>query len=164
MHIRKDILLLISLLTFVFIACSERSAITQLPDQLAGLHLVRVGEEDVAKNKLSQMHHGVDFAEYESVVGTYRDNEDEATVYMTIFDSADKSAAMMSRMVENLKRQESQAFSYLEQFAREGKTIHAAGSAGQTHYFFHEGKKNMWISAPPTLVELVLNDFLAKSK
>lgn len=163
MHIRKYILLMVSLLALVMMACREKPSSTQLPDEIAGLQLLRVEKDDVAKTKLSKMHHGVDFAVYESVIGTYRDNENEATVYVTIFDSAEKSAEMMSRMVKNLKGQKSQGFSYMEQVERDGRSIHAAGSAGQTHYFFQDGKKNIWISAPPTLCERVLIDFLAKA-
>lgn len=162
MHIRKSGILLVSSLTLVFMACSEKPSTTQLPDRLADLRLVRVEKNEVAKNKLSQMHHGVSFAEYESVIGTYRDQEDEATVYLTIFDSEEKSTWMMSRMVENIKAQKSPEFSYMNKFERKGKTIHSAGSPGLAHYFFQDGKRNIWISAPPTLCELLLDDFLAK--
>lgn len=164
MHLRKYPLPLVSLLTLAFMACSEKPSSTQLPDHLAGLHLVSVEKNEVAKDKLSQMHHDVDFAEYESVIGTYRDNENEATVYLTIFDSEESSVQMMSRMVENIKAQKAPEFSYTNEFEREGKTIHSSTSPSLAHYFFRDGKKNIWISARPTLCETVLNDFLAKSK
>ncbi|MFQ5706002.1 MAG: hypothetical protein ACE5HO_01050 [bacterium] len=162
MHIRKYDLPLVSLLTLAFMACGEKPSTSQLPDQLADLHLVRVEKNEVARNKLSKMHHGVSFAEYESVIGTYRDQEDEATVYLTIFDSEEKSAQMMSRMVEKIKARKSPEFSYINQFQRKGKTIHSAASRGLAHYFFQDGKRNVWISASPTWCELLLNDFLAK--
>ncbi|NIR51733.1 hypothetical protein GWO43_24465 [candidate division KSB1 bacterium] len=150
--------------TWAFMACSEKPSTTQLPDQLADLHLARMEKDEVAKSKLSRMHHGVDFAEYESVIGTYREGENAATVYLTIFDDDEKSAQMMSRMVKNLKAQKSSEFSYTKEFEREGKVIHSAAGAGESHYFFRDGRKNIWISAPPMLGEMVLNDFLARSK
>lgn len=86
MHIPKYVPLFSSFLTLVFISCGENTATTQLPDKLVDLHLVRLESNEVAQDKLTKMHHGVDFAEYESVIGTYRDGENEATVYLTIFD------------------------------------------------------------------------------
>jgi hypothetical protein len=160
MSVRKFVLPSIFLFTGLFVACGQEQTTTELPEQLAGLYLVRVDRDEIARNKLSQMHHGANFAQYESVIGTYRDQGVEAMVYLTMFDSEEKSAEMMSRMVENIKMQKSPEFSYVKKFERKGKIIHSAAGAGQSHYFFRNGKKNVWISAPTTVGESVLNDFL----
>ncbi|MFQ5864940.1 MAG: hypothetical protein ACE5IW_06900 [bacterium] len=162
MGVRKHYVPLIILITSLYFTCSQKSVEGLLPDKLADLHLVRVEKSEVAQNKLSKMHHGVDFANYDSVIGTYQDEGNEAVVYLTIFDSEEKSAEMMSRMVENIKAQKSPEFSYIKQFEKEGKTIHSAASAGLDHYFFQGGRRNIWISAPTTFCELVLGDFLTK--
>jgi len=164
MDVRKLILPFVFLFTVLLVACDQQRPPSPLPDQLAGLYLVRVEMGEIAQNKLSQMHQGADFAQYESVIGTYRDQDVEAFVYLTVFNSEEKSAEMMSGMVENIKVQKSPEFSYIKKIERKGEIIHSAVSAGQSHYFFQDGKRNVWISAPPTLGELVLNDFLNKSQ
>jgi hypothetical protein len=50
----------------------------------------------------------------------------------------------------------------MNEFEKEGKTVHVAASVGVAHYFFQDGNRNIWISAPTKLCELVLNDLLTK--
>lgn len=162
MGVRKLVVPLVFLLTGLFVTCGQQRPTSPLPDQLAGLYLVQAEKDEIAQNRLGTMHHGDDFARYESMIGTYREKDIEALEYLTVFDSEEKSADMMSRMVENIKAQKSPEFSYIKQFEKAGRTIHSAGSAGRAHYFFQDRKRNVWISAPTTLCELVLNDFLNK--
>lgn len=162
MGVRKLVVPLVFLLTGLFVACGQQQLTSPLPDELAGLYLIRVEKDEIAQNKIREIHQGADSAQYESVIGTYRDKDVEALVYLTVFGSEEKSAEMMSRMVENIKTQKSPEFSYIKQFEKAGRTIHTAGSADLTHYFFQDGKRNVWISAPATLCELVLNDFFDK--
>ncbi len=92
MYIRKQFVLAVISVTLLFFACNQKPSEGLLPNELAGLKLVKVEKNEIAQNKLSKMHHGVDFANYESVIGTYLDKENFAMVYLTIFESEEKSA------------------------------------------------------------------------
>ena len=65
-------------------------------------------------------------------------------------------------MVEKIRAGNSSEFTYIKQFEKNGKTIHAALSGPMANYFFQDGRRDIWISVPAQLSMKVLDDFLVK--
>lgn len=162
LSVPKHTTLLAIVVNLFLFACDQKATEEMLPNELAGIYLVKLEKNEVAKNKLAGMHHSVDFADYESVIGTYWDGKNQTKVYLTIFDDMEKSIEMINAMARNIKAGKSSEFHYIEQFERDGSTIHLARSESFNHYFFQDDKHNIWITAPTERGEEVLNDFLNK--
>jgi hypothetical protein len=144
------------------LSCSQESEEAPLPNELAGIKLIRHDRNELANSKLAKMHHNVDFGRYRSVIGTYRNADTEITVYVTMFDDTHQAAEMMTAMAENLKAGKSPQFSYVHQLEKSGFTVHLAQSGDSFHYFFRLGKQDIWLTAPADRGPEVLDEFLLK--
>ncbi len=141
------------------LGCGEQPR-PSLPEQLAGARRVRLELGRAARNRLEQMHRGVDLAAYRTGIATYRGVGTEIVVYVVVFEDSAAAEKMMAAMSGNIQAGKAPAFSYRGAARRSGLTVHQVTSGSQMHYLFQRGKTNVWITVTGDRPEAVLDDFL----
>jgi len=132
----------VSVATGLWSATSQEET-TPAPRQLAGYQLDQVmsGEEAIAE--ISALH-GKDIPVAEAWVAHYQGN---STVWAARATDTEQAVELLDRMVRGIQRGTS-PFSGLTQTRFKGISVYTVTDGRQTHFFYQQGERVVWLATP----------------
>lgn len=128
-----------------------------LPEQLAGLPMVRRTTGWQAANEISRLHRK-EFLLTSAAVGVYG-SEEQATLWVSGAPLELLSARLLSSMKEAIARGNSPFTPIGERLYGE-RVVYALEGMGKKHFYFQSGNLLIWLAADPSLAEEALKEGL----
>ena len=125
-------------------SATSQQETTPAPGQLAGYQLDQVmsGQEAIAE--VSELH-GEDIPVAEAWVAHYQGN---ATVWAARATDTEQAVQLLDRMVRGIQKGNS-PFSGLTQTQFKGISVYTVTDGRQTHFFYQQGDRVVWLATPP---------------
>jgi hypothetical protein len=139
-------------------AIAEPGAVA-LPSSIAGLSLVEELSGAGAAQNIAELHRQ-QFPLSGAAVGSYRDAEASATVWVSASPLPLLAAQMVGAMEAAIARGTS-PFVPVEVRQAGDRPIHALTGMGQEHYYFRAGNLVVWLAADEPVAEAALAGVLA---
>lgn len=138
--------------------CSTPSS--GIPGQLGDLHLQEWIEGKEARELINQLHHR-SVAPGEDFVGEYIGKDGSATLYLSVYDEPSMAVEAMERMTKGIAAGGT-PFSHPKDYpASPARRIKTCFGMDQTHFFFADDRKVIWLSVDEPIAEATLNHLLA---
>jgi len=125
-------------------SATSQQETTPVPGQLAGYDLDQVmsGEEAIAE---IDALHGEGIPVAEAWVAHYQGN---STVWAARATDTEQAAQLLDRMVRGIQKGTS-PFSGLTQRRFKGISVYTVSDGRQTHFFYQQGDRVVWLATPP---------------
>ncbi len=147
------LLLSISTITWLLNPAQSQNSAAPLPEQIAGLPLVRSLSGKAAIEEIHRMH-GKDFALVSGAVGIYG-----AQSQVTLWVSGTAKDAHARQMVADMRARIAEGNSPFTEIGerRQGeRSIYELAGLGQRHFYFQSRHLVIWLGCDAELVETVL--------
>lgn len=148
---RLNVLLLCLLLA----GCQPRN---ELPATLGELKLGESITGERAKETINRLHDGGVTPEA-NFIGQYGNEGSTATVYLSVFASAESAGEAERQMAELIKKG-NPIFGHYHELTLGGKQIAMCLGQGQAHYFFSHEKKLYWLAVDAHIAQESLRNLL----
>lgn len=145
------------LLALLLAGCGAPPAV---PLALGGLPRTHAVQGDDALREINRLH-GRSIRARDGFVAHYERDGGVAMLYVSRAYLEPMARWQLSRMVEGIRRGESNAegrFVHLKTRERDGLTLYSALGLGQVHYFYRSGRTIVWLATDPRVAEPALAD------
>ncbi|MCX6133863.1 MAG: hypothetical protein NTU47_08625 [Ignavibacteriales bacterium] len=129
-----------------------------LPTRLGPLKLSDRMQGQAARSFINRMH-DKNITPKNSIMGRYREGNDEASLYVSIY-TTQSSAAEASKRMTRLIKAGHRVFSRYKQLTHGKIEVGQCEGLGQTHFFFQHQKRLYWLSADPRCSDVTLQSLL----
>jgi hypothetical protein len=127
---------------------------TDLPVRLGPLKLADHLQGREAQSFLNNLH-DKEIAPKNSVMGRYREGNDKASLYISIYASQSLAAEASNRMTRLISAG-NKVFTHYRQLSKGKTAVGRCEGLGQTHFFFQHRNKVYWLSADPRVSDMTL--------
>lgn len=148
-------------LTIIIILCiglQSCSRIDILPQQILDYQLVKKISGDEANQMINKIHLQP-VTDTQNEIGFYKQDNDQAIIYVTFYQSDDQAQTDLVKMVEKISPQNS-IFINGGQFDVNKITIYRYFGMGQTHFVFRIGNKLFWFSVETMIAKDFLESYI----
>ena len=150
------VLILVGLLTFI--SCSTGNDSKHLPQQLGGLNLTKVIQNQKAAVIINKMH-GKKLDDCKNFIGIYGKNHSKNILYVSVYENAEKAETNIKNMAMKMANGSS-VFSPLTQ-SKTGDNVHfEIEGMGLKHYFYRIDNILIWWQVEPDKAEATFHDLL----
>ena len=155
----KKVNLSILILSILFITnCSKE--INYFPENIHNLQLVKLVEGEEAKNFVDKLHFQ-DVATNKNQIGFYKNDGDDALIYISFYDSEDEALEDEKKMTEKISPENS-IFIAGKYIDFNGRKIYRTFGMGQAHYVFSHENALIWVSVNTHYADEFLTDYFNK--
>lgn len=132
-----------------------------LPATLGSLQLTGSHSGQYAREMMDRMHDKA-VSPNENLIGKYSSPDGEATLYLSIYESASEAERDLRKMVE-LIRPGGPMLGEFELISVSGHEVASCLGLGQRHYFLSRGKVLYWLAADQTVANAAIIHLLESS-
>lgn len=132
-----------------------------LPQSIGSLKLVKSESGEEARKEIDRMH-GKRLSYKEGYIGTYRNGDAKAKLWVTDYGAEEEAAKANAKMAQGMKRAEKKNFWHFQGMMIQGVPVYFVVGMGQAHYFFQKEVKVFWLAVDPPQAKEAIRDLLGK--
>lgn len=138
--------------------CSRTCDQVEIPKAIGLLNLVEEMDRDKAREVIDRLH-GKGVAPTESRIGTYKNEEESATLYVSAFSNETEAKQVRAEMAARIA-EGNPVFDHYKELTILNHQVAMCLGMGQVHYFFERGNLVYWLGVDLPIAKTAIEDLI----